>query len=114
MSGLQADGGGITVELNASLSLQGSAVTGNSATAPSPDGRFAAGGGIFVDSGGSLVVDGSVIDDNTSSLSNSIVSPYPEGGGNTDQDNAYSGGVDVANGSTGTIRDSESTGTRSP
>ncbi|MGD0442051.1 MAG: hypothetical protein ABSB52_15675, partial [Acidimicrobiales bacterium] len=107
VSGLQADGGGITVELNASLSLQGSAVTGNSATAPSPDGRFAAGGGIFVDSGGSLAVDGSVIDDNTSRLSNLIATPYPEGGGNTDQDNAYSGGVDVANGSTGTIRDSE-------
>jgi hypothetical protein len=107
VSALQADGGGITVEMNASLSLQGSAVTGNSATAPSPDGRFAAGGGIFVDSGGSLAVDGSVIDDNTSRLSNSIATPYPEKGGTTDQENAYSGGIDVANGSTGTIRDSE-------
>lgn len=107
VSAVQADGGGITVELNASLSLQGSAVTGNSATAQSPDGRFADGGGIFVDSGGSLVVDGSVIDDNTSSLSNSIATPYPEQGGNTDQESAYSGGVDVANGSTGTIRNSE-------
>jgi len=96
VSGIQADGGGITVEMNASLSLQVSTVTGDSATAPSPDGRFANGGGIFVASGGSLAVEGSVIDGNTSSLSNSIATPYPEQPGNTDQENALSGGVFLA------------------
>ena len=48
----QSDGGGIAVEADASLSLPSSSVTGNSASAAPPIGRFAAGGGIFVDGGG--------------------------------------------------------------
>ena len=48
----QSDGGGIAVEAGASLSLRASAVTGNSASAAPPTGRFAAGGGVYVDSGG--------------------------------------------------------------
>jgi fibronectin-binding autotransporter adhesin len=106
VKGDQADGGGITVELSGSLSVQASAVTGNSATAPSPDGRFAAGSAIFVAGGGSLDVDGSVIDDNTTSLANSIATPYPAQEGNTDQESAY-GGVFLATGSTTMIRNSE-------
>jgi hypothetical protein len=106
VNGIQADGGGITVELSGSLSLQASAVTGNSAIAPSPDGRFAAGGGMFVAGGGSLDVDGSVIDGNTTSLANSIATPYPAQVGSTDQENAY-GAVYLATGLTTTIRNSE-------
>ena len=97
-SGINGDGGGIAVELGASLSLQTSTVRGNSATAPSPDGRGANGGGIFVDSGGSLAVDGTAIDANTTSLSNSIATPYPESQGNTDQESSFGGGVNLVGG----------------
>ena len=102
-AGDQSDGGGIAVEANAVLSLQGSAVTGNSVSAVPPFGRFAAGGGIFVDSGGSLTVQGSAIDGNTSSIANSIPTPYPEQSGATDQENAGPGGVFLGGGSTATI-----------
>ena len=79
--------------------IAGAAVSGNSVSAVPPIGRFAAGGGIFVDSGGSLRFDGSSIDGNTSSLANSIPTPYPEQDGATDQENAEPGGVFLADGS---------------
>lgn len=102
----QSDGGGIAVESGASLWLAGSSVTGNSASAAPPTGRFAAGGGIFVDVGGSLTVDGSSIDANMSSVANSIPTPYPEQDGATDDENAQPGGVFLSDGSTATIRNS--------
>jgi hypothetical protein len=102
----QSDGGGIVVESGASLSMARSVVTGNSATAAPPTGRGVAGGGIFVDGGGSLTIDSSSIDANTSSLANSIPTPYPEGLGATDQENAQPGGIFLTDGSTATIRNS--------
>ncbi len=105
--GVQADGGGITVESNASFSLQASTVTGNSATAPSPDGRFANGGGVFVASGGSLAVDNTTIDANSASLSNSIPTPYPEQGGSTDQESSSGGGVNLTGTATAAVTNSE-------
>lgn len=102
----QSDGGGIVVEPDASLSLADSNVTGNSASAPPPTGRNASGGGIFVAGGGSLTAEDSSIDANTSSLANSIPTPYPEQEGATDQENAQPGGVFLADGSTATIRNS--------
>ena len=102
----QSDGGGIAVKSGASLSLHGSVVSRNSASAAPPTGRFAAGGGIFVDSGGSLTIDGSSIDANTSSLANSIPTPYPDQDGATDQENAEPGGVFLSDGSNAAIRNS--------
>jgi hypothetical protein len=103
---IQSDGGGIAVESGASLALADSSVTGNSASAVAPTGRGAAGGGIYVAGGGSLTVNDSSIDANTSSLANSIPTPYPEQGGATDQENAEPGGVFLSDGSTATIRNS--------
>jgi hypothetical protein len=105
--GINADGGGIVVERNASLSLQHSTVTGNRATSPGPDGRGAGGGGIFVDNNGSLVVDGAEIDGNSVDLSNSLVTPYPESQGSTDAENSFGGGVDLVGSATATISNSE-------
>ena len=81
-------------------------MTGNSASAPAPYGRFASGGGIFVDSEASLTVESSSIDGNTVSLANSFASPFPKQGGSTDQTNAVGGGVFLTDGSTATIRNS--------
>jgi hypothetical protein len=105
-AGNQSDGGGIVVEADASLSLTHSAVTRNSASAPAPTGRLAAGGGSFVAGGGSLTVQDSSIDANTSSVTNSIPTPYPEQAGATDQENAQPGGVFLSDGSSATIRNS--------
>jgi hypothetical protein len=105
--GINADGGGIVVERNASLSLHGSTVTGNRATSPWPDGRGGGGGGIFVDNKASLVVDGTEIDGNSESLSNSLVTPYPESQGSTDTENSFGGGVDLVGSATASISNSE-------
>jgi hypothetical protein len=102
----QSNGGGIDVERDASLTVQGSRVTGNSAAATGPTGRFASGGGIYVDGGGSLVVEDSAIDGNTASTANSLPSPYPFQGGNPDNANANGGGIFLSDGSSGTIDDS--------
>ena len=102
----QSNGGGIAVHSGASLSLQGSQVTGNSAAATAPSGRFVSGGGIFVNGGATLTVDDSAIDDNASLLANSLASPYPIQDGNTDDSSSIGGGVFLADGSTATIRDS--------
>jgi hypothetical protein len=69
----QADGGGIADEASAGLTLIHSSVTGNTASATTPNGRFADGGGIYVDHDGTLTVQHSIIDGNTASLT----SRYP-------------------------------------
>jgi hypothetical protein len=97
-AGDQSDGGGIVDEQGASLTLRGSTVSGNTASALPPAGRFAAGGGIFVDDG-ALTVINSHIDDNGVSIANSIRAPYPEQSGSNDDEQAYSGGVYIAAGS---------------
>jgi hypothetical protein len=102
----QSNGGGIAVHSGASLSLQGSRVTGNSAAATAPAGRFVSGGGIFVNGGATLTVDDSSIDGNAARLANSLASPYPIQDGNTDNSNSQGGGVFLANGSTAAIRNS--------
>jgi Right handed beta helix region len=102
----QSNGGGIAVHSDASLSLSGSQVTGNSAAATGPTGRFVSGGGIFVNSDASLTLDDSSIDSNTSSLTTSLASPYPMQDGNTDFSNSIAGGLFLADGSTATIRHS--------
>ena len=91
----QADGGGIADEASARLTLIGSSVTGNTASA-APNGRFADGGGIFVDHDGTLTVRHSVIDGNTASL----ISRYPASVGDS---HASSGGVVVQPGGRATI-----------
>jgi hypothetical protein len=105
--GINADGGGIVVERNASLSLQDSTVTGNRATSPQPDGRGGGGGAIFVDNNGSLAVDRTAIDGNLVSLSNSLATPYPESQGSTDAESSFGGGVDLVGSATATISNSE-------
>src|SRR3989442_6099735 len=74
-SAVQSNGGGLVDEADAALTLVNSRVTGNSASAAPPYGRFASGGGIFVSGGGTLTVENSAIDENTTSLANSI--PHP-------------------------------------
>lgn len=105
-SAVQSNGGGIVDEAGAALTLMNSRVTGNTASAAPPYGRFASGGGIFVGGGGTLTVENSSIDGNTTSLANSIPHPYPLQGGGTDQANAFAGGVFVADGATVSIRNS--------
>jgi hypothetical protein len=102
----QSDGGGIVVEAGASLSLLGSLVSRNFASAVPPVGRVAAGGGIYVDGGGTLTVNHSSVDSNTVSLANSIASPYPESDEGTDQENAEPGGIFLSDRSTAAIRNS--------
>jgi hypothetical protein len=102
----QSNGGGIVVEGGASLSLHDSQVTGNSAAATSPTGRFVSGGGIYVAGGATLLADGSSIDDNSARLANTLASPYPIQDGNPDQSNAGGGGVFLSDGSTATIDNS--------
>ncbi len=96
--GDQSNGGGIAVESNASLTLERAVVSGNSASAAPPTGRFAQGGGINVDPNGSLTVDASTIDDNEASVTNSYAHPFPEQDGGTDQAHALGGGVFIADG----------------
>jgi hypothetical protein len=102
----QSNGGGIAVHSGATLSLQSSRVTGNSASATAPSGRFASGGGIFVNRDGTLTVDDSSIDDNSAVLASSLASPYPIQDVSPDQSNAIGGGIFLNDGSIATIRNS--------
>ncbi len=105
-SAAQSNGGGIVVEDGGSLTLDGSRVTGNSADASAPTGRFASGGGIFVAGGGTLTADHSSIDGNSARLASSLETPYPEQDGGNDQSNAQGGGIFLSDGSTATIANS--------
>jgi hypothetical protein len=109
-SAVQSNGGGIVNEAHATLALLNSRVTGNSASAAPPFGRFASGGGIFLDGSSSLTVENSTIDGNTASLANSIPHPYPMQDGGTDQANAIGGGLWLSDGATVTIRNSSVSG----
>lgn len=102
----QSNGGGIAVHSGASLSLSGSQVTGNSAAATGPTGRFVSGGGIFVNGDASLTVDDSSIDGNATLLTSSLASPYPIQDGNTDFANSIGGGIFLNDGSSATITNS--------
>ena len=100
---VQSNGGGIVDEAGATLSIVDSRVTGNSASAAPPFGRFVSGGGIFVAGGATLTVENSSIDGNVASLANSIPHPYPLQGGGADQASAFGGGVYVSDGATASI-----------
>ena len=70
--GSDAIGGAVTGHV-AALVFVNDRVTGNTATAVAPNGRFAEGGGLFV-GGGSLDVRGSVFDGNSASLTSNLPS----------------------------------------
>lgn len=105
-SAVQSNGGGIVDEANATLVLERSQVTGNSANGAAPSGRFVDGGGILVAGGGTLTVDASSIDGNSANLTTAIPHPYPLQDGGTDQANAVGGGIYLGDGSSATIRNS--------
>jgi fibronectin-binding autotransporter adhesin len=106
----QSNGGGVAVHSGASLTLRGSQVTGNSAAATAPAGRFVSGGGIFVNGDATLTVDSTSIDHNASLLSSSLASPYPIQDGGSDASNSIGGGLFLSDGSTATIRNSALSG----
>jgi hypothetical protein len=105
-SAVQSDGGGIVSERGGtSLTLIHSRVTGNSASAVEPFGRFAQAGGILADHDATLTIEDSNIDGNAVNLTSSIPYPYPiqDGGTNT---NAFSGGIHLNDDVTASIRGS--------
>jgi hypothetical protein len=103
---VQSDGGGIVAEQGAILTLLDSRVTGNSANAVGPFGRFVQAGGILADHDATLTIDGSNIDGNAANLSSTIPHPYPLQDGATDQSNAFGGGIHMNDGVVATIRNS--------
>jgi hypothetical protein len=60
-----AEGGGITNERGAILTVRHSIVSGNLARVATPNGRFAEGGGIFTRKGSTLALEGSQVDANS-------------------------------------------------
>ena len=102
---VQSNGGGIVSEKGTRLSILNSRVTGNSANAVGPWGRFVQAGGIFADHDVMLTIENSNIDGNAANLTSSIPHPYPLQGG-TDQSNAFSGGIHMNDGVVATIRNS--------
>jgi hypothetical protein len=90
------EAGGIVNWFTGTLRLVESRVSGNRSAASAPNGRFAENGGIW--SLGTLAIDGSLISGNSAALS----AAYPNSVGTA----AQTGGVHVARGSSGTIRDS--------
>jgi hypothetical protein len=97
-----ADGGGIMNERFATLTVQDSNVTGNTARVTAPVGRFAAGGGIFTRRGSTLVVDSSHVDGNSVDYTTSVATDDPCSGF------GQAGGIKIGGGesTTVTIRDS--------
>jgi hypothetical protein len=81
-----AEGAGIYGE-QGSLTLHGSTVTGNQATASEPNGRFADGGGILTQPATTLTVDNSLISDNGAQLTTA----FPNSVGTA----ALSGGIHI-------------------
>jgi hypothetical protein len=100
-----ADGGGINDWWPGTVTLTNSKVTGNSAIAVVPNGRFAEGGGIFADPGVQLQISGSVVSNNTASLTSTF--PFDVGGGDTLDMNTNGGGIHVGDDSTVTIENTE-------
>ena len=103
---VQSNGGGIATEQGSSLTIANSRVTGNSANAVAPYGRFVQGGGIYADRGSTLTITGSNVDGNSANLTSSIPHPYPMQDGGTDQSNALSGGIHASDGVAVSIRNS--------
>jgi hypothetical protein len=103
-----ADGGGINDWWPGTVTLTNSNVTGNSAVAAVPNGRFAEGGGIFADPGVQLEISGSVVSNNTASLTSTF--PFDVGGGDTLDMNTNGGGIHVGDDSTVTIENTELNG----
>ena len=108
----QSNGGGILVGAGARMTILDSRVTGNSADAVAPSGRFATGGGIFVDGGGSLTIRGSRVDENVASLANTFPSPYPRQDGAINDNNVVGGGVFLTDGSTADLHHTTLNGNR--
>jgi hypothetical protein len=102
---VQSDGGGIVSERGTSLTVLNSRVTGNSANAVGPWGRFVQAGGILADHDVTLTIENSNIDGNAANLTSSIPHPYPLQGG-PDQSNAFSGGIHMNDGVVASIRNS--------
>ena len=100
---VQSNGGGIATERGSSLTVRDSTVSGNSANAAFPTGRFASGGGIFADIGATLVVEDSSISGNQVSLANSFPHPYPKQDGAPDNANAFGGGIQLRDAASATI-----------
>jgi hypothetical protein len=69
-----AEGGGITNEFGAILTVRHSIVSGNLARVTTPNGRFAEGGGIFTRKGSTLTVEDSRVDANTVDYTTSVPS----------------------------------------
>jgi hypothetical protein len=103
-----AIGGGVNNWWPATLTVNNSKVTGNSAIASVPNGRFAEGGGISTDPGIQLEISGSVVSNNTASLTSTF--PFDVGGGDTLDMNANGGGIHVGDDSTVTIENTELNG----
>jgi hypothetical protein len=93
-----ADGAGISVWSQGALVLTDSEVTGNSALATAPNGRFAEGGGIFTDPDVQLTISNSRVSGNSAALTSTL--PFDAGGGNTIDMNANGGGFHAGDGST--------------
>lgn len=103
---VQSNGGGIATEKGSSLTVLNSRITGNSANAVAPFGRFVQGGAIYADRAATLTIDSSNIDGNSSNLTSSIPHPFPLQDGGTDQSNAWSAGIFLNNGVMASIRNS--------
>ena len=98
-----ASGGGIEQSLG-SLTLIGSTVIGNTASATAPYGLHAYGGGIDDHSAGTITLRDSSVVQNTVSLVNNL--PYSFDGGQTLDEDAHGGGVTAGNDSTLTVANS--------
>jgi hypothetical protein len=92
-----AAGGGIASHSPGTLTLRGSAVTGNRAVVGLPNGRFTDGGGIY--DGGALTIQNSVISGNTSTVTAAVPSMFPF---DVHQE-ANAGGIDLDEDSSATI-----------
>ena len=92
------EGGGIANHFPGTLLLRNSAVTGNQAVVGLPNGRFTDGGGIA--SGGVLKLQDSVVAGNSSDVEAAVPSSFFSG---DTQQEANAGGIDLQDGSLGTI-----------
>ena len=103
-----ATGGGIHVFSPGTLTLRDSHVSGNRATASTPNGRFAEGGGINTDPEVDLTISGGSVSDNTARLTSRL--PYFVPGEDPLEMNANGGGVHAGDGGSVTILDASLNG----